>query len=563
MSRKPARNSAAEELRWQLEQLTPEQLESLPEADRVALMEYTQMLRRLWATESYADYLEYVYGERWVWGKHLRFLCQTVQEFLDANTGNPYDILAISLPPQHGKTYTLTEALPSYYMGKHPYHRVIIAGYNDDLANRFGRRNRDKIRQFGGELFGVRLAKSPNSDSNFELDNKVGACISKGLRSGITGNPAELIVIDDPIKDALEANSTVFRDRVWDEWIHAIRTRLAPGAKAIVISTRWHEDDIIGRMLVAEGRYDAGGTVQYINIPCEAEENDPLGREPGEPLFPEIGRDREWLAKTKQAFMKDPHTGGQSAWYALYQGRPKILSGNMFKEGWFNFWYPRTIQNPGPVTVEFSGRDTGSKDPVPLPLEFDEELQAWDCTFKDEMTSDYVVGTVWGRYGIDMYLLDMVRRQMNIVDTIAAIERLSEKWPKARLKLIEDKANGPAIIQLMRNKIPGLVPIPATKSKAGRAQATMSDFESGHIFIPHPSVHRWSWDVINEFTSFPNGIHDDIVDSCVHAINRFQSTTSYGKKKYDADPLCGLLSLHIGGQKTQQRRVAKGRARVI
>jgi predicted phage terminase large subunit-like protein len=544
--------------------LTPEQLESLSEVDKLALVEYSQMLRRVWATENYADYVEYVHGQRWVWGKHLRYLCEVVQEFLETNTGNPYDILAVSLPPQHGKSFTLTETLPSYYMGRHPYYRSIVAGYNDELANRFGRRNRDKVRQFGGELFGINLAKSPNSDSNFELDNKVGACLCKGLRSGITGNPAELVIIDDPIKDALESNSIVFRDRVWDGWVHAIRTRLAPGAKVIIISTRWHEDDLIGRMLVTEGRSDAGGLVRYINLPCEAEDNDPLGREPGEPLFPEIGRDKDWLRKTKRAFMNDPHTGGPSAWYALYQGRPRILGGNMFKEGWFNFWYPRTIQSPGPISVVMEDGNKGQKEPLPLPLEFDELLQSWDCTFKDEITNDFVVGTVWGRRGIDYYLLDMVRKRMNVVDTIDAIERVSTKWPNARLKLIEDKANGPAVIQLLRNKITGLVAIPAIKSKAGRASATEAAFQSGHVFIPHTVVRSWSHDVINEFTSFPNGIHDDIVDSCVHALNRFDSNTANQTRVVG-----GVEHIRQTGEGWKPsiskpfHRTAKGRARVV
>ena len=250
------------------------------------------MPRRLWATESYADYLSTFTANA---GRGRSTVSMPDSGGISTPTRQPLDILAISF--RHKNIHTLAEALPCTTWGNIP-----TTGYCSGIQ----RRPSEPVRAGTGQdtavwrrVFGVSLAKSPNSDSNFELDNKVGACISKGLRSGITGNPAELIVIDDPIKDALEANSTVFRDRVWDEWIHAIRTRLAPGAKAIVISTRWHEDDIIGRMLVAEGRYDAGGTVQYINIPCEAEENDPRAVN-RRTTFPEIA-DREWLAKTKQA----------------------------------------------------------------------------------------------------------------------------------------------------------------------------------------------------------------------------------------------------------------------
>jgi predicted phage terminase large subunit-like protein len=538
------------------------------------------MLRRVWATENYADYVEYVHGGeghieivdgkrvlvggKWIWDKHNRFLCKAVQDLLDTETGNPYDILAISMPPQHGKSRTVTETLPSYFLGRNPYKRVIVAAYNDDLANQFGRKNLDKVKQFGPELFGIQVAKSPNSVSYFELDNKAGACLSKGLRSGITGRPAELFIIDDPTKDPMEAESLVHRERVWTEWLQAIKARFAPGTKVLIISTRWHEDDLIGRVLQSEGDVDSGGVVQYINLPCEAEENDPIGRKPGDPLFPNIGRDAEWVRKTKAGYMRGVNTGGPSAWYALFQGRPKIRSGNMFKESWFNFWYPRTSKNPGAVAVEGPDGNMINKDALPLPLEFDELLQSWDCTFKDEITSDFVVGTVWGRRGIDYYLLDIARRQMSIVDTMYEIERLSDKWPNARLKLIEDKANGPAVIQLLRNKITGLVAIPAIKSKAGRAQATMSDFESGHVFIPHPIVHRWSWDVINEFTSFPNGIHDDIVDSCVHALNRFDSNTANQTRVVGSAE--HIIQTGEGWKPSISKpfhRTAKGRARVV
>jgi len=541
--------------------VTPELIEALTDEERFQLLEYVEQLRRLLATENYADYVEYVHGKRWIWGRHLQYLCNEIQQFIDADTGNPYDIMAISWPPQHGKSMSVTETLPSYFMGQNPYKRCIIAAYNDDLANRFGRRNRDKVRQFGGDLFAISLARSPNSDSNFELENKVGACISKGMRSGITGNPAELVIIDDPIKDKMEADSMVFRNRVWDEWQNAIKTRLAPGAKVIVIMTRWHEDDLVGRLIDSEGLVETGGTVRYINLPCEAEENDPLGRQPGEPLFPEIGRHAEWLAKTKASFMNDPHTGGASAWYALYQGRPKILEGNMFKEGWFKLWFPRTISKPAPVSVIMPDGNRGMRDSEPLPLSFEEYIQAWDMTFKDEVTNDFVVGTVWGRYGIDFYMLDMIRRQMDVVETLESIEILSKKWPQATLKLIEDAANGPAVIQMLRKNVTGLVSIPARQSKKGRAQATQVYFESGHIFIPHPAVHSWSNIVRDEFTSFPNGIHDDIVDSSVHAITRLGNSVA------------GML--HMGKEQSTNatfswrkrintnRRQAKGRARVI
>lgn len=555
------KNKVIEEQFKQLQaMITPELLAKATPEDKYSLLEIFDKVRKVAAADNYSEYVSYVHGVNWKMCRHQTFLCNEVQAFLDADTGNPYDILIISMPPQNGKSTTITETLPSFYLGHHPYHRVIMAAYNDDLANKFGRRNREKIKQYGLELFNIKLARAPNADGLFELENKVGGCMSKGLRSGITGNPAELLIIDDPIKDKMDADSLTSRDRVWDEWVNALRSRIAPGGKIIVISTRWHEDDLIGRMIASEGLVETGGVVTYINLPCEAEENDLLGREPGEPLAPELGRDKAWMNSVKAKYMNGLE-GGASAWYALYQGRPKILEGNMFKEGWFNFWFPRTIPKPKPYHVIMPDGNRGEKEPVPLPIEFDDFIQAWDCTFKDEQTSDFVVGTVWGRRGIDYFLLDMIRRKMNVVDTINAIEQLSVKWPQAKLKLIEDKANGPAVIQLLRNRVSGLVPIPAVKSKAGRAQATEPAFESGHIYIPHPAVYNWSINVMDEFTAFPNGLHDDIVDSCVHAITRFENNTA-NQTRLDGKPTQAAHNWKPMLQ-TPTHRQAKGKARVV
>ena len=244
----------------------------------------------------YAAYVQYVHRGRWIPGKHLLFICQKVQDFIETETGHPYDILILQMPPQHGKSMAITETLPSWFLGRWPEKRVIEASYNEAYAQRFGRRTRDKIKEFCGDLFGIEISKDKDSNNEFELSNGIGGMISRGIMSGITGNPAELIIIDDPIKNREEADSENNREKQWDEWQNSIKTRCAAGAKVIVIMTRWHEDDLAGRMQIAEKNF-----VTSINLPCEAEENDPLGREIGDPLFPEIGKDKEWLRQFKQS----------------------------------------------------------------------------------------------------------------------------------------------------------------------------------------------------------------------------------------------------------------------
>ena len=180
-----------------------------------------------------------------------RFIADNVQDFLEAETGHAYDILVIESPPQHGKSITVTETLPSWYLGRWPNNRVIVASYNEDFAEKFCRRNKEKIKQFGQTLFGIKIGDIDRA-VEFELSNHTGRLISRGLRSGITGNPANLVIIDDPVKNREEADSETFRAKVWEEWQNSVKSRLAAGAKVVIIMTPWHEDDLAAAMLARQ-----------------------------------------------------------------------------------------------------------------------------------------------------------------------------------------------------------------------------------------------------------------------------------------------------------------------
>jgi hypothetical protein len=224
-----------------------------------------------------------------------------VEGRLKNEEGEEYLGLILSVPPQHGKSECITATLPSWYLGKYPERRVIEVSYGDDLAQVFGRRNKQKIEEYGEEIFGIRLSKNTRSETEFEIEGHKGSMISRGIMSGITGRSSDLVILDDPIKNRMEAESQTYRDRVWDEWQNSIKTRLSAKGKVIVIQTRWHEDDLAGRL---SRNYPK--RFKYINIPCEAEENDILGRKPGDALFPEIGKDKAWLQKFKEDYVNDP-----------------------------------------------------------------------------------------------------------------------------------------------------------------------------------------------------------------------------------------------------------------
>ena len=229
----------------------------------------------------YTAYVAYT-NKGWKVSKFHRFLCETVQEFVETPTDNSFEILIISCPPQHGKSVTISETLPSWYLGRHPDRSVIEVSYNEDYALKFGRRNRMKIKEYG-EVFGISMGDVDRNDE-FELDGTNGGMMSRGVLTGITGSPAHLMIIDDPVKNQQEADSESRREQVWNEWLYSMRSRIQPGGKVIVILTRWHEDDIAGRMIANEKN------VRVVNIPCEAEEGDILGRNIGDALCEPLSR---------------------------------------------------------------------------------------------------------------------------------------------------------------------------------------------------------------------------------------------------------------------------------
>jgi hypothetical protein len=220
-------------------------------------LEHLQKVRN-----TYKAYVEYVHQGRWILAPHLSLICDSVQKLISREYKQ--NILIISMPPQHGKSQCITESLPSWYLGNNPAKRVIEVSYGDDLAQRFGRRNKEKIVEFGKQLFDIELSKV--SDTDFEIKQYKGSMISKGIMAGLTGNPADLIIIDDPVKNRQEAESETYRSRIWEEFLNSIYSRLSASGVIVLIMTRWHEDDLAGRLM----QHMPDKCVE-INIPLEAE----------------------------------------------------------------------------------------------------------------------------------------------------------------------------------------------------------------------------------------------------------------------------------------------------
>ena len=446
-----------------------------------------ELARRELARRHYSEYLAYTYGDSWIRTRLSSFLADKIQSFIETDTGHAYDILIIECPPQHGKSMTVSESLPSWVLGKYPEHNIILASYDSDFAERFCRKNKDKIKTCGKSLFQIEIGAIDRA-GEFELSNGRGRMISRGIMSGITGNPADLIIIDDPVKNQQEADSPAYRNRVWSEWQASLKSRLAAKGKVIVIMTPWTDDDLAARIIRAEKN------AQLVRLPVEAEENDPIGRQVGEPLCPELGKDAQWLSDFKASYISDPQ-GGQRAWTALYQCSPRQEDGNLVKREWWRFYDPDE------------------------PVAFGTEMISVDASFKGDDTSDFVSIQVWGKRANDYYLRYCLNKRLNFPDTVEALQTIYRLFPRARTVLIEEAANGPAIIQTLQQEML-ILPVTPLGGKVSRVNAVSPAIESGHVYLPDPAKAPWVSDYIDQWTAFPNSKYDDMVDATSQALNR-------------------------------------------
>jgi predicted phage terminase large subunit-like protein len=297
------------------------------------------------------------------------------------------------------------------------------------------------------------------------------------------------LIIDDPIKNHEDAESLTRRDGLWDWYTSTLYTRLYSGGGIILIQTRWHMDDLAGRVLELSGRAGNKEKWRVLSFPALAETDEEHRRE-GDPLHPAM--------YCKEDLLRIKATIGSRDWAALYQQRPVPEGGQVFKREWLRHWDA-------------------------LPESFDVVLSSWDMSFKDNKNSDFVVGQIWGKKGADYYLLDQVRARLDFTQTMIAFMDMSRKWPEALEKLIEDRANGPAVINALQNRIDGIIGINPEGGKLARAYAVTPLFEAGNVYLPSPKKAVWTVDLENEFLSFPAGAHDDQVDAATQALNRLST----------------------------------------
>ena len=416
---------------------------------------------------------------QWRISPHLDLLAERL---LDVAQGKCRRLL-IQMPPRHGKSEFASAHFPAWYLGTFPDRRVILASYEHDFAASWGAKARDRFAAWGPHLWRLWVRKNKQAADDWQIAGRAGGMVCAGVGGPITGRGADLLIIDDPVKSAEEANSQTYRNRAWDWYRATAYTRLEPGGSILLIQTRWHEDDLAGRVLAEAAKTKERWEV--INLPALAEEGDILGREEEEPLWPER-YPAQALGEIRQSI-------GSYWWQALYQQRPAPPEGALFRRSWWRYY-----------------------DAIP-----DDLQECWlsvDCAFKATEDSSYVVIQVWGRRWAELYLLDQWRQRADFVLTLEAIQAMAGHWPQATLKLVEDKANGPAVISMLQRRVPGLVAVQPQGGKLSRAQAILPLVEAGNVRLPRGAP--WLEEFLAECDTFPVGVHDDQVDAMSQALTR-------------------------------------------
>lgn len=403
--------------------------------------------------------------------------------------------LAVSLGPQEGKSTTISRALPHWLWMQNPDLRILHLSYEKEQSVQWGQQVRDDIVACsgveGGPDHGIRLQQGSRARHRFLVAGHKGGMWCMGLAGPITGKPADVVIIDDIVKDRSVAASGAFKRLFRTKWQTAIRPRLGPGAMVVVTHTRWLEDDPIGWLMA-----DRPGRWRYLNIPAQAGERDPLGRAPGEWLQSARGRTAGQWETTRDDV-------GPIAWQAMYQGEPSPAEGGLFKRANLRRWQP----GPDAWHPIVNGRTED------LALRF--RFITVDLAASTRTSADWTVAQVWAvaEHG-ELLLLDQVRVQVDPTGHWDAIRPLVEAWGGPRVYL-EASQYGTDLVRDLTAEGWSVEAVEADSDKYTRALGAAKAVRQGGLYVP--TAAHWLEDLIDELAEFPNGAHDDQVDALAYA----------------------------------------------
>jgi len=411
---------------------------------------------------------------------HTKKIC----EVLDALAAGEIQNAMMFMPPRHGKTYHVSERFPAYFQGRNGGDKqIILASYTIDRARASSRIARTLFREDTWPFPNVKL--DPESQSVDDWRTESGGILkASGVGGSMTGFGAHLLVIDDPVKDREEADSANAREKNWSWYTEVARTRLMRGGRQLLCMTRWHDDDLAGRLLNSK---DAKNW-DLLTLPLYALENDALGRSEGELLWPEGELPIPSVAEG---------TISSRGFEALYMQRPQPDDGSIFRAGWMLNRYD--TEPPAKRGCMFV-----------------------DGAWKEGIANDRSAIAVWSTDSINYHLRHAWGARVEYPDLKQKVLDIYAAWKPRVPNLtlcVEDAASGMALVQeLKRSTNIPVIGVPAKGSKEARAEAITPLFESGKAFLPREAEWLDVW--IDEHLRFPAGKHDDFVDTTSGALAR-------------------------------------------
>lgn len=451
---------------------------------------------------------------------HLRLLNEKLLHFTRRVKNGEGPRLIINMPPRHAKSTTASHYYPAWYLGTFPEDRVVLASYGAEYARGWGRRCRDTLLEHGERLWGVSVNPSVAGQHDWET-TRGGGMLTVGRGGPLTGRGANVLIVDDPIKDHEEARSQAILESTY-EWLRATAlTRLEPGGGAILMQTRWSMADPCGRIIEAQrlGEMEHGEAWEVFNLPALADPDivtpDPLGRQPGEALWP-----TRW---SRAELLRRKASSGPTWFVALYQGTPRPEEGALFRRSWFRYF---SDDGDHYVLHQPDGRDARL-----VPKAACQVVAMMDPAATENEQGSFTVITVWAVTPTgDALLLDVVREHVETTRHKQLIDHVRARWEPSIIG-VEKSAYSFHILQGLAVQGYPLKPLRADKDKVARARVAEARYELGRMY--HRRDASWLPAFETELLDFPLGRHNDQVDTTAY----LASFVSLGVDAQGGEPL--------------------------
>lgn len=439
-----------------------------------------ELAKRELASRSLLPFIKYNFdGYKDSW--HHRLLI----EKLEAVERGDIKRLIVEMPPRHGKSEIVSVQFPSWFIGKNPDKSIITASYASELAIDFGGQTRNLINtpEFKNVFNEIKLAQDSQAKNNWRIEGHRGRYVATGVGGAITGKGADVLVIDDPIKNREEADSEVIREKVWKWYTSTARTRLAPNGSIVIVHTRWHDDDLIGRILASEN----AGLWEVINFPAIAIEDEP-NRKKGEPLWPE--------QYTLEALEEIKSDIGLYEWSSLYQQSPVSEENQEFRKDWFKY---RTHEDVSKMltrkfaTIDTAISKTSSADYTGVTRNYVDLQNNWNLkTRRYRINPKELIDLIFN-------LHDEGMEQIGIEEGIYC--DVVEPFIKDEM---HKRGKYPYLITLKHNQV----------QKETRIRALVPRYETGQVY----HIQGECDELEEELLRFPSSAYDDCMDSVAYQL---------------------------------------------